>query len=82
MANADCIITANLKHFRKDQILQFGIEPIHPDDFLVNQWTLSEQSVKNKLYSQARNFDRHILTHLGDLERSIPKFASMARAGL
>jgi predicted nucleic acid-binding protein len=37
MAKADCIVTANLRHFREQDISQFGIEALHPDDFLLNQ---------------------------------------------
>lgn len=30
------IVTANLKHFPADTLDQFGIEAVHPDDFIVN----------------------------------------------
>jgi hypothetical protein len=30
------IITANLKHFPADKVSPFGIEVVHPDDFIVN----------------------------------------------
>lgn len=35
--HADCIVTANLKDFLVERVGQFGIEVIHPDDFIVKQ---------------------------------------------
>ncbi len=38
--HADCIVTANLKDFPADRVDAFGIEVIHPDDFIVKQLDL------------------------------------------
>jgi predicted nucleic acid-binding protein len=38
--HADCIVTANLKDFPAERVGQFGIEVIHPDDFIVKQLDL------------------------------------------
>jgi len=38
--HADCIVTANLKDFPTERVEQFGIEVIHPDDFIVKQLDL------------------------------------------
>jgi predicted nucleic acid-binding protein len=38
--HADCIVTANLKDFPAEQVGVFGIEVIHPDDFIVKQLDL------------------------------------------
>jgi len=38
--HADCIVTANLKHFPSDTLGVHGIEVIHPDDFIVMQLDL------------------------------------------
>ena len=40
--HADCIVTSNLKHFPADALEPYGIEAIHPDDFLVAQIDLEE----------------------------------------
>ncbi len=40
--HADCIVTANLKHFPDAVLRPYGIEAIHPDDFLVAQLDLDE----------------------------------------
>ena len=38
--HADCIVTTNLKHFPASVLELYGIEPIDPDRFVVNQWDL------------------------------------------
>ena len=40
--HADRIVTANLKDFPQEVLDQHGIEAIHPDAFLINQWDLDE----------------------------------------
>ena len=35
--HADCIVTENLKDFPAAQLAQFGLEAIHPDEFLIAQ---------------------------------------------
>ena len=37
--HADCIVTANVRHFPAKVTVPFGIEIIHPDRFIVAQWT-------------------------------------------
>jgi predicted nucleic acid-binding protein len=38
--HADCIVTLNLKDFPADVLLNYGIEAVDPDTFIVNQWDL------------------------------------------
>ena len=40
--HADCVVTTNLKHFPDAVLRPYGIEAIHPDDFLVAQLDLDE----------------------------------------
>ena len=40
-AGADGIVTYNLKDFPKETVFEFGIEAIHPDDFLLAQFHLN-----------------------------------------
>lgn len=42
--HADCIVTSNLKDFPAGTLQPYGIEAIHPDDFLVAQLDLDEFS--------------------------------------
>ncbi|UXU87805.1 PIN domain-containing protein [Burkholderia sp. S-53] len=38
--HADCIVTANLRDFPAETVSPYGIEVIHPDRFIINQWDL------------------------------------------
>ena len=38
--HADCIVTSNLKDFPGAVLLEYGIEAIDPDTFIINQWDL------------------------------------------
>lgn len=40
--HADCIVTANLKDFPAAAVQPYGIEILHPDDFILKQWDLDE----------------------------------------
>lgn len=40
--HADCIITFNLRDFPESLMAPFGLEVIHPDTFIINQWDLDE----------------------------------------
>lgn len=44
-ARADAIVTYNLRHFPADQLAPYGIEPIHPDAFLLAQLGLDPVAV-------------------------------------
>ncbi|CAN1486726.1 PIN domain containing protein [Burkholderiaceae bacterium] len=38
--HSDCIVTSNLKDFPISILNEFGIEPVDPDTFIINQWDL------------------------------------------
>jgi len=38
--HAECIVTSNLKDFPSAVMLEYGIEAIDPDTFIINQWDL------------------------------------------
>lgn len=40
--HADCIVTVNLNDFPQEVLDKHGIEAVHPDQFLINQWDLDE----------------------------------------
>lgn len=40
VGHADAIVTSNLKDFPADVLAEHGIEPQHPDDFIMNQLEL------------------------------------------
>lgn len=40
VGHADCIVTANLQDFPAPVLIEFGLEAIDPDTFIINQWDL------------------------------------------
>lgn len=56
--HADCIVTANLKHFPARQLALFGLEAIHPDEFLVAQLDLDQVAVLSAFKEQRRRLKK------------------------
>ena len=44
-ANADAIITLNIKHFPESSLSPHGVEALHPDDFVLDQIDLNAHQV-------------------------------------
>jgi len=42
--HADCIVTSNMKDFPAAVLLEYGIEAVDPDTFIINQWDLDPVS--------------------------------------
>jgi len=51
-SNAAVIVTYNLKDFPSEAMLEFGIEPQHPDDFISYLFDLSVEKVCNAVRNQ------------------------------
>ena len=49
VGHADCIVTTNLDDFPESALGRFGIEALHPDDFLVAQFDLDPYAVLTAL---------------------------------
>lgn len=45
VAGANVIVTKNLRHFPSEAVAKYGIEALHPDDFLVHQANLDPVTV-------------------------------------
>ncbi len=52
-AGADAIVTSNLRDYPADSLELFGIEAIHPDDFLLDQLDLAPRIILEVLTEQA-----------------------------
>jgi predicted nucleic acid-binding protein len=76
--SAQAIITSNLKHFPADACNPFGIEALHPDEFLVSMHGLDPIAVAEAIHHQAAALKNpphtvnDILEHLAVL---VPNFA-------
>jgi predicted nucleic acid-binding protein len=58
--SAQTIVTFNVKHFRCDDLRQYDVEALHPDEFLVNQFHLDEAVVTSKFTEQAAAIGRTV----------------------
>jgi predicted nucleic acid-binding protein len=53
MGKANAILTLNQRHFPPECLAQYEIDRMSPDDFFVNQYHLSPQTVLDKIDAQA-----------------------------
>jgi hypothetical protein len=80
---AETVVTANLADFPPDALKAFEIEPVHPDDFLLDQLDLQPRATIEALERQVARYKREPLTVAGLLGRlhrtGVPNFASEMR---
>lgn len=64
---ADAIVTSNLQDFPDDALRPWGLEAVHPDDFLINQFDLNfaavctaAKTIRQRLKSPARTADEYV----------------------
>ena len=82
-AGANAIVTFNLKDFPAEVVDPFDVEVIHPDDFLVAQFDLSEAVVVSAAAACRRRSKKPAYSaddFLDHIERAgLPKFAARLR---
>ncbi|HBP6526382.1 TPA: PIN domain-containing protein [Pseudomonas aeruginosa] len=75
--HASVIVTFNLKDFPKDVLAKFGIEPLHPDDFIADQWDIDQAAVLEAAQQQRaslRNPPHTVQEYLDRLlQQQLPK---------
>ena len=62
--HADCIVTANLKDFPEDTLAPFGLQAIHPDEFLIAQMDLDQLAVLAAFKAQRERLRNPVYTAL------------------
>ena len=81
-ANAQVIVTLNLKHFPPNACEPFGIEPLHPDAFLLDLHSLDPNSTFEVVERQVAALTRPPMTVeelLDRLAAAVPDFAQALR---
>ncbi|HEY4027420.1 MAG TPA: PIN domain-containing protein [Candidatus Dormibacteraeota bacterium] len=82
-AKADAIVTFNRRHFADDACDPYGVEVLHPDQFLVDLHDLDQETVEDEIAAQAAALRRPPMSPaelLAMLERGgVPKFAARLR---
>ena len=83
-ANASGIVTFNVDDFPPAATEPFGIDVIHPDEFLVNQWDLAPRIVGSIIDEQLRGYRKPAMTRQELAERltksGCPRFAALLTA--
>jgi predicted nucleic acid-binding protein len=82
-AHAAVIVTANLRDFPSSALEPYGIEAMHPDDFLLNQLDLYPRQVAHCLRRQMADLVNPPLSpneFLTSLRRTVPRFAQAVDA--
>jgi predicted nucleic acid-binding protein len=66
---AQAIVTANLKDFPKESLITFGLEAVHPDDFVLDCIDLSAGAVLAAVREQAASLKKPSMTAAEVLEK-------------
>jgi predicted nucleic acid-binding protein len=73
---AQVIVTSNLRDFPPESLLEWDIEPQHPDQFLLDLFELYPAEILLKLHDQAATINRTLPRLLSTIGVVVPKFAS------
>lgn len=83
--NCETILTYNLKDFPADQLQRFAVRARHPDEFLIDLYWLSPETVVQVLHEQGQAIEpqKSLKEVLSTLERSgCPRFARLVEEKL
>jgi predicted nucleic acid-binding protein len=81
-ANAQAIVTLNLKHFSSDACEPFAVEPVHPDAFLLDLYSFDPDTAFEVVERQAAALTRPPMTIEELLDRlavTVPNFVQALR---
>lgn len=81
--DANLIVTANLRDFPEAALVPYGIEAVHPDDFLLDQLDLDPERVLQVLVDQRGDYTRpelQVEEFYRTLALVVPGFATAAAA--
>jgi predicted nucleic acid-binding protein len=83
-ADANVIVTLNLRHFPEDACAPFGIQVVHPDQFLCGLHERAPGQIAIALDRQAADLSRPPMTVDDVLDRlhpTVPQFVTRVRTG-
>ena len=79
-AQAQLIVTFNLRHFQNVDLAPWNVSAIHPDPFLQSLFLRRPDVVRDKLYEQAEDRKRSLTKLLSSLRLSVPHFVDILQA--
>lgn len=74
-ASASLIVTFNLRHFPAPSTKPFGIDALHPQDYLLTLWSMNSPLVMRKLADIAKTRSKDLEDVVIGLGKSVPAFA-------
>lgn len=69
------IVTLNVRHFREEHLLPWGVTAVHPDRFLVSLHAQEPELVRDKVRQQAEDRRRSLVQLAAILRATVPEFA-------
>lgn len=81
-AEADLLLTFNLRHFPDEACRPHGVRAMSPDEFLCQLFEEAPGDVLRAMNIQAANIESTVPALIGNLERSVPRFTALVRATL
>lgn len=80
LERAHVIVTSNLRHFPQNVLQPYGILVQSPDDFLVHQYHLNPDRIREVLDIQASGIRQQRKSVLDRLQHGLPNFVALLRA--
>lgn len=71
------ILTFNLKDFPNEALKPWGIVTKHPQDYLINLYSMEPQILVRKIAEIAAEKNRDLEAQVLKLGKSVPKFCSL-----
>lgn len=75
-AGAGVIVTYNLKDFPEEALRPWGVEAVHPQDYLLTLYSMAPEIVVLKLTQMARKRNRDFVDLLLMLGKTLPSFTA------
>ena len=79
---AAIILTLNLRHFRPDHMVTWGVRALHPQSFLIEIFRQEQATVMTKLEQQAADRGRSLSQLLDILKVTVPDFVANVLAAI
>ena len=79
---AAIILTLNLRHFRPDHMVTWGVRALHPQSFLIEIFRQEQAVVMTKLEQQAADRGRSLSQLLDILNATVPDFVAIVSAAI
>jgi hypothetical protein len=74
---AAIILTLNLRHFKPEHLVMWGVRALHPESFLIEIFRQEHALVMAKLEQQAADRKRTLRQLLNTLSATVPGFVSL-----